>query len=209
MNGKADGAFLPIAAAAIAKSGVNAEWQALPQKRLLDQVRQDTPNYCAAGIYKTPELTTFANFSAPFYRDKKFVVAANKKDESAIRAHGGFFKLSSDSALKLGAVEGFSYGVELDQKIKTMATNIDMANVPADKIIAKLSAGRVDYMLGAPEEFVNNVKLAGLKENDFAQIEFDDMPPGTQRHFMCSKSVDAETIAKISAAIGSLNLNLM
>ena len=63
-------------------------------------------------------------------------------------------------------------------------------------------------MLAAPEEFAIAVKQSGANAADLAQIAFPDIPQGAQRHFMCSKSVDDATIAKLSAGISSLNLGM-
>ena len=208
VDGKAAGAFLPIAADAVAKAGVEVTWQALPQKRLIEQVAQDTANYCAVGIYKTPEREAFAKFSSAFYRDKPFVVVSTTAKEAGIKAHKGLMDLMADANQKLGAIEGFSYGREIDVQIKTMSDKVDLAVVTPDKIVAKVAAGRDSYMLAAPEEFAIAVKQSGANAADLAQIAFPDIPQGAQRHFMCSKSVDDATIAKLSAGISSLNLGM-
>ena len=208
VDGKPAGAFLPIAADAVAKAGVEVTWQALPQKRLIEQVAQDTANYCAVGIYRTPEREAFAKFSAPFYRDKPFVVVATTAKEAEIKAHKGLMDLMADANQKLGAIDGFSYGREIDAQIKTMGDKVDHAVVTPDKIVAKVAAGRDSYMLAAPEEFAIAVKQSGANATDLAQIAFSDIPQGAQRHFMCSKSVDDATIAKLSAGISSLNLGM-
>src|SRR5262249_24431210 len=163
--------FLPIAANAVAKAGIEVTWQALPQKRLIEQVAQDTANYCALGIYKTPEREAFAKFSSAFYRDKPFVVVSTTAKEAEIKAHKG---LMADANQKLGAVEGFSYGREIDAQIKTMSDKVDLAVVTPDKIVAKVAAGRVSYMLAAPEEFAIAVKQSGVNAADLAQIAFSD-----------------------------------
>ena len=208
VDGKPAGAFLPIAANAVAKAGVEVTWQALPQKRLIDQVQQDTENYCAVGIYKTPAREAFAKFSSAFYRDKPFVVVSTTAKEAEIKAHKGLMDLTTDANQKLGAVEGFSYGREIDDRIKAMTGNVDLAVVTPDKIVAKVAAGRDSYMLAAPEEFDIAVKQSGVNAADLVQIAFPDIPQGAQRHFMCSKSVDDATIAKLSAGISSLNLGM-
>jgi hypothetical protein len=208
VDGKPAGAFLPIAANAVAKAGVEVTWQALPQKRLIDQVQQDTENYCAVGIYRTPAREAFAKFTAAFYRDKPFVVVSTTAKETEIKAHKGLMDLTMDTNQKLGAVEGFSYGREIDAQIKTMTGNVDLAVVTPDKIVAKVAAGRDSYMLAAPEEFDIAVKQSGVNGSELAQIAFSDIPQGAQRHFMCSKSVDDATIAKLTAGINALNLGM-
>lgn len=207
-DGKPGGAFLPIAAAGIAKTGLAVEWVPLPQKRLIEQVRQDMPNYCAVGIYKTPERLGFAKFSEPFYRDQRFIVVSTGAKKADIKDHKTLMSLTKDAKFKLGAVDGFSYGAEIDAQIKGVTTNLDLAVVTPDKLLAKLAAGRIDYTLAAPEELDTSMKLSGAKPDDLARIAFDDMPKGALRHLMCSKSVDDATIAKLNAGIASLRLDL-
>ena len=63
-------------------------------------------------------------------------------------------------------------------------------------------------MLAAPEEFDIAVKQSGVNASELAQIAFSDIPQGAQRHFMCSKSVDDATVAKLTAGINALNLGM-
>lgn len=200
-DGKPSGAFLPIAAAAVAKAGLHVDWQALPQKRLIDQVRQDTPNYCAVGIYKTPERTAFAKFSEPFYRDLSFVIATSSAKLADVQRHQTLAALTGDAGLKLGTIDGFSYGVEIDGLIKAMKGNLDAAVTTPDKLLAKINAGRIDYMLAAPEEADFSLKQSGVDPAAIKRVNMSGTPDGAARHFMCSKSVGDDTIAKLNAAI--------
>ena len=200
VSGAPQGAFLPAAYNAVQSSSVPAEWESLPQKRLFDEVKEN-PNFCAVGIYKTPERATFAKFSEPFYQDRPFVVLTTKDHESQVRAHADMKSLLLDDKIKLGIIEGFSYGNEIDTLIKQNSKAVDAAIIPIDKLIAKLSLGRIDYMLGAPEEIDLSIKRAGVDPSDMVKIEMAATPAGAPRHFMCHKDVSDDVIASLNKGI--------
>jgi hypothetical protein len=156
-DGKPAGAFLPAAVAAAAKGGGDVDWRALPQKRLIDQVRQDMPDFCAVGIYQTPERVGFAKFSDPFYRDQRFAVATTQAGQPRITAAKSFATLADDKSLKLGGIDGFSYGVAIDALVKGMVGHVDLAVITPDKLLAKLAAGRI---AGELEVFLDRIRAA-------------------------------------------------
>lgn len=208
IDGKPSGAFLPLAAAAAQYAHVDIQWQMLPQKRLIDEVRVNRPNYCACGIYKTAERLTFAKFTLPFYRDKPFVIIALKRNEATIRSHKTFAELIADTTLKVGLIQGYSYGRILDGMLAKTTVNADRMVGATTQHSAKLVAGRIDYVIGVAEE-ANNIEASGKSNaDDFVRVEFPDMPLGELRHFMCSMAVDDTLIARLNEGINALHLKL-
>jgi len=74
--------------------------------------------------------------------------------------------------------------------------------------VAKMIAGRFDYILGAGDQAQHEVDVLAPDKRDLVKISFADMSPGAARHFMCSLAVDATTIARLNAAIQSLHLDI-
>ncbi len=206
INGVPKGTFLPVAAAVAREAHLNVVWEALPQPRLIEQARTNQPNYCAVGVYQTRERSTFAKFSRPFFLDKPLVVVALKSREAEIRKHGSFAALTADTNLRIGLLEGFSYGPTLDGILAKMSGNVDrIAGTPMQNI-SKLVLGRFDYTVGIAEETPRGVDGNDVAAKELAVIDFPDMAPGAARHFMCSPAVEDAVIRRLDAAIRALHL---
>jgi len=201
------GTFLPITATVAREAHLDVQWQMLPQLRLIEEVRVDTPNFCAVGIYQTPERAAFAKFTLPFYHDKPLIVVAMKNKEAAIRKHASFAALTADTNFKAGLLEGFSYGPTLDPIIGKMTGNAERMAGSSMQNISKLALGRYDYIVATSDETPRGVAGMNVDPNDFVAIEFADMGPGASRHFMCSNAVDDATVKRLDAAIRALHLN--
>lgn len=205
IDGLPRGTYLPVAAAVAREAGIEIRWEPLPQPRLIEQARVNTPNYCAVGVYQTAERSGFAKFSHPFFLDKPLVVVALKAREAEIRKHASFAALAEDAGLKVGLLEGFSYGPRLDAIIAKMNGNVDrIAGTPMQNL-SKLVLGRVDYIVGSADETPRGYDGNDVPIKDLAVVSFPDMAPGAARHFMCSQAVDDGIVKRLNAAMQSLH----
>lgn len=206
IDGVPKGTYLPVAASVMREAHFNVSWEALPQPRVIEQARNNQPNYCAVGIYQTPERSTFGKFSKPFFLDKPLVVVTLKKHEAAVRKHASLAALAADTDLRIGLLEGFSYGPGLDTIFAKMKGNVDrIAGTPMQNL-SKLMLDRFDYTVGAADETPRGVDGNEVDTRELVLIEFPDMAPGGARRFMCSASVDDAVIRRLDAAIKSLHL---
>lgn len=207
VDGRPLGTYLPTAFEAIAQAHLEATWVALPQKRLINDVHANVPNYCAMGTFKTPERLEFAKFSHPIHRDRPYIVSTLKRNEAAIRKHKTFAELATDEKLKIGIIEGFSYGAKFDPILAKMTINSDRMTGTVIQELAKLVAGRFDYILATSDDAA--VAIDGNYDPSiFATVEFPDIPPGELRYFMCSMAVSDEVMARLNAGIDTLRLRL-
>lgn len=208
IDGKPAGTYMLVALAAAQKSGLPFELRALPQKRLMTQVSTNQPNFCALGIYVTPERSAFARFSRPFFRDPRFIVVAAKRKEAAFRAHKTFLSLSQDPALRLGLIAGFAYGPELDPLLGQMKGNREEFVGTYFQNFGKIALGRIDYAITFPREYETVMAHSKEINAQLMRVDYPDIPMGRLRHFMCSKSVDDAVLNQINAGIGALHLDL-
>lgn len=206
IDGVPKGTYLPVAAAVVREAHLNASWEALPQPRLIEQARINQPNYCAIGVYQTAERSAFAKFSKPFFLDKPLVVVTLKKHEAAVRRYTSLAALTADGSLKIGLLEGFSYGPRLDAIFAGMNGNVDrIAGTPMQNL-SKLMLGRFDYTVGAADEAPRGVDGTDVDTRELVLVDFPDMAPGAPRRFMCSASVDDTVLHRLDAAIKALHL---
>ncbi len=206
MDGVPKGTYLPMAASVAREAGLHVVWESLPQPRLIEQVRTNQPDYCAVGVYRTPERNAFAKFTRPFFQDKPLVVVALKSREADIRKHASFAALTADANLKIGLLDGFSYGPKLDGVLAKMNGNVDRISGTSMQNLSKLVMGRFDYTVGIADETPRGIDGNTVAAKDLAVIEFPDMAPGAARHFMCSVAVDDAIIRRLDAAIRTLHL---
>lgn len=204
IDGKPAGTYFPTAVAAAEKAGFAVTLQAVSQVRLMAQVQSGTPNYCAVGIFVTPERQTFGKFTLPIYRTPRFVVIATRARDGAIRQHKTFMSLIADKDIRMGVIEGYSFGNTLDPLIAGLRGNVDRYVGTFDQGFAKIQAGRFDYMIGFADEFDNWVSRTGANRDAFSKIDFPDVLDGVYRHLMCSRAVDDAVIDRLNEGINAV-----
>lgn len=207
VNGVPTGTYLPLAEKIAHAAHLQVEWMDLPQARLIAEARANTPDYCAVGIYKNEERAAYAKFTRAFFRDKPLMVITLKSKAARIRQHASFAALAADTSLKVGLIDGYSYGRHLDPIVLNMP-NADHMSGSTMLNVAKLLAGRFDYILGSGEESSHTANTPAPDETELVKIAFADLAPCEARHFMCSMSVDDKIIARLNAAIGALHLDV-
>ena len=96
----------------------------------------------------------------------------------------GFFALPSSkwrfkgidslSQIKLGVIEGYTYGEDVDRYIASAKVSGKVEAIVGDgvleKNIKKLHVGRIDAVIEAPQVFSWTVKTMGLPENTFVNV---------------------------------------
>jgi uncharacterized protein (TIGR02285 family) len=207
INGVPAGSYLPLVADIARTAHLRTRWIELPQNRLIAEVRANVADFCAVGTYKNVERASYAKFTQPFFRDKPLVVISLKSKETQIRKHANFAELAADTSLRVGLINGFSYGSHLDSIIWQMP-NADRTNGSTILNIRKLLAGRIDYVIGLGEEASYSTDTPAASDRNLVKIEFADLAPGEARYFMCSTAVSDATIAQLNAAIHSLHLDV-
>lgn len=201
IDGKPAGTYLPVALAAMRKAGVDFDLEALPQKRLLTEVSVNRPNYCALGIYVTPERAAYGKYSQPFFRDPSLIVVAIRSKAAAFGRHKSFVELTGDNRLRLGVIAGYAYGAVLDPVLRAMHGNIEQFVGTYNQNFAKIVAGRVDYVLTFPAEFETVAARFPEYGQQLARFDYPDIPNGVTRHFFCSKAVGDALLDRINAAV--------
>ena len=199
-DGVDKGFMLAHGKALFATAGVEARFVQEPQKRIWSRFRDGTRNYCSLAWYYLPERAAIAQYTLPIHTDPPQIVLISPQAVLQVKAHATLASMLADPRLTLGLVDGSSYGPQLDARIARSANQIMRRTVPSLGMIRMVAAGRASYLLTDREvwEFTRprQPALAGL-----AQFDVPDMPPGLQRHIVCSLDVPAVSIGKLNRAI--------
>lgn len=195
------GLMVDIARKILTRAGVKFEFQALPQNRLVAEVKGGEREICALGFFKNPERESFATFTRPIYKNQPIGVLISADGREKFASIRSLAELVNATDLTLGAVEGFSYGAYIDGLIEKMTGKKNRASVPASQLVTILARGRIDYMFADPEEYKALAAAAAVPADSLTLLSFADSPEGNQRYLMCSKAVPAATIARIDGAI--------
>lgn len=155
-NSATPGFMIEIAQKALAKAGHTVDYAIMPWERALDSVRKGTFD-CVVGAYKS---------DAP-----DFVFPTNSQgiDSNVVYVKKGntwrYTDLNSLKQVKLGGIQGYSYGDEIDAFIEQNPDNIKLAYGPTalEQNIKKLAAGRLDGVLESPSVFEAKLKEMNLQ----------------------------------------------
>lgn len=188
------------AVAAFNRAGILFTVQETPAARQLIMAKENRGQHCFIGWFWNRERDAFARFTKPIYQDRPYVILF-AADHPQLQQTRSLSALLGDSTLTLLTKKSYSYGRSLDALITTYRPPQLAVTVENIQMLKMLQAKRGDYMFVAPEEARQIITAAGFQESQFRQQPPDDMPPGENRHIMCTKAVGAELIARIDAAI--------
>ena len=201
-HGAAKGFLLQRAQEVFARAGIEAHFINEPQKRIWANFAHGATNYCSLSWYDLPERQKVAQFSLPIQIDQPHTVLVAPDAVERVKAHATLASLLADPALTLGAVDGVSYGSELDAMIAHSTNQVMRRTVEATNMMRMLALSRASFM------FADRADWDYYRQNQPAlrvigQQEFPDMPQGMKRHIACSKDVSADIMGRINAAISA------
>lgn len=185
---------------AFKKSGIPYVWSKTPSNRQLKIIQDNRGRDGILGWFRNPEREEFGQFSYFIYQDNPYI-AICRADNEKIGEAVSIDELLSDEDLILAVKNGYSYGLFLDEKIKSFDTEIDMVTTENLQILQKIHLGRGDFFFIAPEEADILIEESGLPRSDFRYVTFAEMPYGEKRYVIFSFNVEPHEIKRISEEI--------
>lgn len=209
VNGRPVGLLIDKTVQALEAAGVRYRMAEVPAKRIMSDIEADAQAVCSPGWYRIPARERFARFSRPIHRDLPQLLLASPASAARVRAAGSLQALLQDRELRLLLVDGVSYGPGFDTLIRAMPGQASRHTVTPLELARMLEAGRGDYMIIDQEDLGEYVRrpLRDTGSERAQPIEFADLPPGLERHLICSRSVSPTVIERIDAAIQRLGLD--
>ncbi len=152
-------------------------------------------NVCNVALFKTPEREKFMHFSIPstFTLPNRLIALAGGSES----LHEGS-AVSLDALLKkdvrLGVSRGRSYGKPIDKVLKKYESDgsvfLHSGEDVFQSLLKMLLKGRLDYMLGLPEEAVYVAERMGVKDK-IVTFQIQESKGGYDAwlgHVACSKT---------------------
>ena len=205
-NGKPSGFLLERTVSIFRQAGILVDFEEVPVKRIIFDIKTDRLPACSPGWYKLPEREEFARFSLPIHQDRPHVVLAGPDSAAAIRAKQTLKALLADSAFVMGVVDGVSYGPEIDGWIASLPNKPMRVTVTPLQLAKMIASRRADFMMIDQDDLEVMNKDHEADALGMQRIDFPDPPQGLKRYIMCSKSVEPAVIEKMNAAITTLGL---
>jgi polar amino acid transport system substrate-binding protein len=198
-SGPPSGLTATPAVNAFKAAGIPAVFARLPTNRQLAMVKEDLGPNCAIGWFWLPERAVYAKYTKPIYRDKDWWVLAN----AAFAAHGytTLEAMLSHKETRVLVKDHYSYGEPLDKALAKYQPTIATSTAATQKMVQSISTGLVDLMLVSEDEGMYIMAHSGDLARNLRLLHPKDMPPGPDRHIMCSRSVPDEVIAKLNKVI--------
>jgi polar amino acid transport system substrate-binding protein len=186
--------------AALAKTGLTAEWLEMPPARQTEEIKRTSANLCGLGWFKRPEREAFAQFSAPIYHDRPTVVVARKGDDRF--EHGMSLQHSfRDHSREIIVKTGYSYGAVIDEWMKALHPRTEVSSGDNEALLGMVALERADYAIMAPEEADDLLGTIPQLGASLRPIRLADAPDGELRYLMCSKATAPDLIARINEGL--------
>ncbi|MBC2714811.1 MAG: transporter substrate-binding domain-containing protein [Desulfobacteraceae bacterium] len=101
--------------------GISYKFEEIPFKRLLEELKSPIPA-CFPGILQTKDRKEFYLYSDPVFKNEPLLILINSWSRKSLSEKPTIEEVLT-SHLKLGVVDGYSYGSWYDEKIKQYHTN--------------------------------------------------------------------------------------
>lgn len=200
-NGDVTGIVADLVTDALALAEVDYRYVEMPSNRLFREAARRQDPFCTIGWFRTPEREALFRFSLPLYRDKPLVLLSLRILQPFFSTYTTLEQVLADNSLTIGVISFFSYGSEVDATLAASRAPREVVAGEQVNLVKMLAAGRISYLLAAPEEIPVLIRAAGLEESDFFTVTLDDVPLGNRRYILYSPGVDPEWIERIDRAI--------
>lgn len=178
----------------------------IPFKRMLETLKEPVPA-CFPGILRTECRNELYLFSDSVFQNEPLMVFINRHSIDKLSKTPTMEEILT-SHLKLGVVDGYSYGAWYDEKIRQYHSDYETISygkaeweIEVQNIAAMIMDRRVDYTFMSPVEIswiygINPAIKASTKN-----VQIADAPEGNHRYIVFSKAVGQETVNQVNRAI--------
>lgn len=200
-DGKAAGGFLLTAALIVfERAGIPVTVREMPPGRIIATLADAKTRACAVGWIKTPQREAIARVSLPLYKSQALAVAVGSARSIPTEPPPTLDNLLQTERI-WGLREGFSYGKEADQALLQYPANRVKRFSDTLHMVTLLAQGRLDALLIDPEELSWIVASHPDLGPKIRLIPVAGVPPGAERHILCSQAVSPEIMARLDTAI--------
>lgn len=179
---------------------IDAQWRQIPFTRQLKTIEANIGCDCLAGLFLRLDRLAYSRFTVPLYRDQPQYALVRDVD-NRIRPGDSIFDILKRRDLVLEVKANYSYGAFLDQHIAQLKPIQDVTTGENGQMLKKIAAERADYMFISPLEAEALIDSTGFPRGIFRLVPLADMPPGEERHIMCSLRVSTQLIQRLNDAI--------
>lgn len=181
-------------------AGIEAQWVEMPPARQTEAIKRGAEPACGLGWFKRPDREEYAIFTAAIYKDRPTVIVA-RKDDARFAAPVSLQRTFSDPRLSLLVRTGYSYGEIVDGWLQQYHPSTEETAGANEVMLNMVANGRNDYTIMAAEEADYLLERDAALGAALHVVALNDAPEGEQRYLMCSKSVPADTIARLNAKL--------
>jgi uncharacterized protein (TIGR02285 family) len=196
------------------KTKINFEFIETPLPRTITKMKEKKERVCISYALFDAARKEFANYSNPYYKEKRNVIVFRNKDKR-FKNNKAIKDLLKKEPVSFLVKRGYSYGAYVDdilQKFKSydrnnnynneaLFNNLFITYLDNAGMLKQIEMSRADYMLISltEYEYLENQYNSITKNLSYRFIS--DMPEGNKRYFLCSKHIEEETIEVINKAI--------
>lgn len=186
-----------------AQAGLTLQWQPVPFRRSLEELRRNGAAFCVLGVFDVPQRRQHARLSLPLAAGEPQVLLAARRVAARMRALPDVRSAMLDPRFELLAFDGVAYGAELDRWMAERERAPLWVGSGAAQVVPMLARGRADFTVSVPSEWAQLRATAGAEIRDVEVLQLPGMPAPPTRHLACSLRVPAEWLARFDAAARS------
>ena len=181
-------------------TGIPFTWKVLPFSRAQVTVHDNREKACAVGWFWSPERAEYAQFSPTFYYGQA-MVAMVRSDMPAAQPIT-IKEFLRTPGLRMLQKQDLFLGIYIHAAVEETLTESQIFRTPVgiSLILKMIESNRGDFTI-VPREEMDYLLKTEFTDGKLRILTFSDVLRAEGRHLMCSKSVPADWMARINAAI--------
>ncbi|MFZ6674587.1 substrate-binding periplasmic protein [Undibacterium sp. Xuan67W] len=185
------------------RAKIDYQWRNVPINRQLQIIENNQEKACLIGFFKNHQRALLGKFTRAIYQDGP-TIAVVASDNSQLGDIKTIDDLLSNQKLILLNKSSYSYGAQVDKKIKQWDPTIELTTADNLHLFQMISYRRADYFFLTLDEAMQLVRRFELNPNAYRYLSFPELGPGNQRHIWCTRQVSDTTIEKLNKEIEKL-----
>lgn len=201
-NGQIHGLLFDPIDRAMRSTGIPFTWKVVPFTRAQVTVRDNREKACAVGWFWSPERAEYGQFSPTFYYGQAMV--AMVRSDMPVAEPLTLREFLRTPGLRMLQKQDLFLGIYIHGAVEETLADSQVFRTPVgvSLILKMIESNRGDFTI-VPREEMDYLLKTEFTEGKLRIVGFSDVPRAEGRHLMCSKSVPADWMARINAAISA------
>ncbi len=187
------------------KTSLEFQWEKVSAPRQANILKKNPANTCILGVGKTGNWTGLGVYTLPVYQEKDYYLFA-RGDDPFFNSKLTAKEILTNRDRTLILVKRYPYQERLQRLVEAFNPPSITIRAQAEFAFIALVEGRGDYIFLTESEALYLTHLSKRPMEQFNILKLQDLPPGRQQYFLCTKATEQSIVNALNQAISEVRM---